>query len=172
MADEFNSYFVQSVEELSKDFQSVDSLNHSLRVTSIDSFYIKEVPDTKVAEIINKLSNSKSNDIFRMNILHCSGASCQVYADDAVLYEPAKSPEQAAAVLSTSMSDIQQWLIQNQLLLNLSKTVSMCFYIKKLDLKERFNINLQNKDIHPVTEFKYLGLVLDPQEENLKNNTK
>lgn len=67
MTDEFNSYFVQSVEELSKAFQPVDSLNHSLRVTSTDSFYIKEVPDTKFAEIINKLSNSKSNDIFRMN---------------------------------------------------------------------------------------------------------
>lgn len=39
----------------------------------------------------------------------------------------------------------------------------MCFSIKKLDLKEIFNINLQNKEIHPVTEFKYLGLVLDPQ---------
>ena len=57
----------------------------------------------------------------------------------------------------------QQWLIQNQLVLNLSKTVSMCFSIKKLDLKGRFNINIQNKEIHPVTEFKYLGLVLDPQ---------
>lgn len=50
--------------------------------------------------------------------LHCSDASCQLYVDDAVIYAPAKSPEQAAAVLSTSMFDIQQWLIQNQLVLN------------------------------------------------------
>lgn len=67
MADEFNSYFVQSAEELAKEFQPDNPLNHSLRVTSTDSFYIKEVSDTEVVEIINKLSNSKSDDIFRMN---------------------------------------------------------------------------------------------------------
>lgn len=361
MADEFNSYFVQSVEELTKEFRLVNPLNYPLRATSTDYFYLKEVSDVKVAEIINKLPNSKSDDIFRMNScflrkykdvlvkplthlvnlsirtstfpsawkqgiitpvfksgskdsmsnyrpisilpvlskiiekvvvvqlsdhlearqllhphqfgcrqgysteiancclienvkksldkgnvvgavfidlkkafdtvnhslllskmlhfnfsneavlwftsylqsrvqcvkvdqnisalsnikmgipqgsilgpvlfslfindlpLHCSGARCQLYADDAVIYAPAKSPEQAAAVLSTSMLDIQQWLIQNQLVLNFTKTVSMCFSIKKLDLKGRFNVNIQNKQINPVTEFKYLGLVLDPQ---------
>lgn len=35
--------------------------------------------------------------------LHCSGASCQLYSDNAVRYAPAWSPEQTAEVLSNYM---------------------------------------------------------------------
>ena len=61
------------------------------------------------------------------------------------------------------MANVGQWLNHNQLVLNFTKTVSKCFSIKKLDLNERFKINLQNEKIQSVTEFKYLGLVIDPQ---------
>lgn len=102
-----------------------------------------------------------------INDLHlngnCSGASFQLYADDAVLYAPAKSPELAADVLSTCMAEVRRWLKQKQLVVNLTQTVSTCFSIKKLDLNERFKINTQNEKNYFVSEFKYLGLVLDPQ---------
>ena len=59
----------------------------------------------------------------------CAGVSCQLYADDAVFYAPAKTPQQAANALSTSLAEVRQWLNKNQLLLNFSKTVSMYFSI-------------------------------------------
>lgn len=63
---------------------------------------------------------------------------------------------QAADVLSACVAQ------SKSVVLCFSKTVSMCFSIKKLDLK-RYKINSQNENIHLVTEFKSLGLVLDPQ---------
>lgn len=66
MANELNSYFVQSVEELIKDFESKD-FNYTTGVTSADLFHITEVPETNILEIINKLSNSKTNDLYMMN---------------------------------------------------------------------------------------------------------
>ena len=41
--------------------------------------------------------------------------------------------------------------------------MAMCFSIKKINPEQSFHINLQNEKIQTVTEFKYLGLVLDPQ---------
>ena len=98
----------------------------------------------------------------------CAGVSCQLYADDAA-YAPAKTPEQAADALSTSLVEVRQWLSKDQLVLNLSKTVSMCFSIKKINPEQSFHINLQNVKIQTVTEFKYLGLVLDPQLKFVKH---
>lgn len=77
--------------------------------------------------------------------LNCPGASFQLYAADAVLYAPAKSRELVADVVSACVADVRLWLNQNQLVLNLTKTVYMGFSIEKLDLKEIFKINLQNK---------------------------
>jgi len=151
--------------------KAFDTVNHSLLLSKMLHFnfsneavlwfasYLRSrVQCVKVDQNVSALSNIKMGIpqgsilgplLFSLFIndlpLHCSGASCQLYADDAVLYVPAKSPEQAAAILSTSMSDIQQWLIQNQLVLNFSKTVSMCFSIKKIEIKGRFNIKLQIK---------------------------
>ena len=67
MANEFNSYFVQSVEDLCKDFSTTENLNCSAPSASADCFYIQTVDETKVTSIIAKLSNSKSNDIFNID---------------------------------------------------------------------------------------------------------
>lgn len=53
-------------------------------------------------------------------------------------YAPAKTPEQAAEVLSACMSEVSQWLIQNKLILNYTKTAGMCFSIKKHNLEQNF----------------------------------
>ena len=70
---------------------------------------------------------------------------CQPYADDAVIYTAAR---------------VEQ-LIQNQLL-NLKKTVSMCFSIKKSN-QQQFKVNIHHQEISTLTQFKYLGIMLDPQ---------
>ena len=63
------------------------------------------------------------------------------------------------------MSCLHIWLTsksQNHLLLNLQKTVSMCYSIRKCNL-QHFKVSIHNQYISSVTEFKYLGVVLDPQ---------
>lgn len=169
--------------------KAFDTINHSLLLTKMSSFnfstkavqwfasYLQaRVQCVKVNQEKSSLLNIKMGIpqgsvlgplLFSLFIndlpLHCSGASFQLYADDAVLYAPAKSPELAADVLSACMADVGQWLNQNQLVLNFTKTVSMCFSIKKLDLNKRFKVNLQKEKIQSVIEFTYLGLVIDPQ---------
>jgi len=39
----------------------------------------------------------------------------------------------------------------------------MCFSFKRQDVEQNFQINLQDTTIKVVKDFKYLGLVLDPQ---------
>ena len=74
----------------------------------------------------------------------CPEANCQLYADDAVIYVPAKSPSKAAEILTPYLDDVHQWLQCNHLFLNLKKTVSMCFSISKQgsleNLKSRYRM--------------------------------
>lgn len=63
MANNFNSYFVQSVEDLTKDCVTTKPPTCSSLSASADCFFIKTTDESKVAQIIAKLSNSKSNDI-------------------------------------------------------------------------------------------------------------
>lgn len=67
MANGLNTYFVQSVEELTRDFEENVGGNEPCLMPSADSFCIEEVNETEVIQIIQKFSNSKSNDIYNMN---------------------------------------------------------------------------------------------------------
>lgn len=53
--------------------------------------------------------------------------TCQMYADDAVIYLHAKNMKQAGEELSASMVNISDWLINSCLHLNVDKTVCMFF---------------------------------------------
>uniref|UniRef100_A0A3B3ZBG8 Reverse transcriptase domain-containing protein n=1 Tax=Periophthalmus magnuspinnatus TaxID=409849 RepID=A0A3B3ZBG8_9GOBI len=53
----------------------------------------------------------------------CEDVDIQLYADDAVIYTSAKSPEEAAQTLSSALRHIQSWLTRSCLLLNTQKTV-------------------------------------------------
>ena len=115
------------------------------------------IPQCSILELM--LINLFINDL----PLICPGFRCQLYADDTIFYASAKTPDQAAEVLSACMAEVSHWLTQNKLVLNFTKTVAMCFSIKKHNLEQTFQIHLQNDKIQSVTQFKYVGLVLDPQ---------
>ena len=93
----------------------------------------------------------------------CPDNGIQLYADDAVIYAPAKSPSKAAEILTDHMYGVHQWLERNHLVLNLNKTVSMCFSIRKRCQLERFCVKIKAQEIQEVNEFKFLGVILDPQ---------
>ena len=89
--------------------------------------------------------------------------TCQLYADDAVLYVHTKDKAQAAKQLTAVMSNVCNWLESSHLHLNVSKTVSM-YFSKRLNKSDTDpNIFVREKKLEVVQEFKYLGVILDSQ---------
>lgn len=88
--------------------------------------------------------------------------TCQIYADDAVLYVPAKDKKHAAQELTDAMTNVYNWLEKSQLYLNISKTVCM-YFSERPTTDSDPNIFLQGRTIKAVQELKYLGITLDSQ---------
>ena len=91
----------------------------------------------------------------------CQTVHFQMYADDAVIFTPAKSTQEASSSLTSALENIQHWLLESGLLLNKKKTVAMMFTKKPIKL-ERSNVFLGGMELDIVEEFKYLGVTLDP----------
>lgn len=91
----------------------------------------------------------------------CDGVGTLMYADDTVLYTSGKDPEQVAAKLSLAMKQVTQWLQYSQLTLNTDKTVTMYFSNTQRNMFFP-NIYVNGQMIKNVNEFKYLGVILDP----------
>ena len=84
-----------------------------------------------------------------------------MYADDTVIYVHAKTKAQAAAKLSDTMVHVQKWLTCSQLNLNVKKTV--CMFFRKTNTVSHCEpkISVSAEVIQTVTQFKYLGIILD-----------
>ena len=93
----------------------------------------------------------------------CLGGSigCQLYADDTVIYSPAKTPGGSAESLTLAMDKVNEWLSLNRLTLNMKKTVSMCFSIRAHPAQLR--VLSQGQEVEVVDECKFLGVILDPR---------
>lgn len=66
IANEFNRYFTQSVEELAMRFKTIQLPQNVINGTP-SSFHISEVDEHKILQIINQLNNSRAKDIFGMD---------------------------------------------------------------------------------------------------------
>ena len=105
---------------------------------------------------------------------YCHDVEVQLYADDTVLYTHAKSAQQAATKLTNALVGVAEWLDQSCLTLNVSKTKGMFFAKTKLNIPD-VNICIKGEQIETVTEFKYLGVLLDSNlrlKKNIKKMTK
>ena len=91
---------------------------------------------------------------------YCRGVEIQLYADNTVLYTHATSAQLAAEKLASALGGVVEWLDQSFLTLNVSKTKGMFFSKTKLPTPD-VNICIKNEQIEIVTEFKYLGVLLD-----------
>ncbi len=84
-----------------------------------------------------------------------------MYADDAVVLTHGKSYSEVSKTLTSVMSNLQEWLTASCLYLNTQKTVCMAFSKKPVVLRNS-NVFLRGEELSLVTEFKYLGVTLDP----------
>ena len=65
-------------------------------------------------------------------------------------------------VLQDDLNRVEQLVTNSKLVLSQSKTKSMLFGTKsKLESVENFTIQLQGRNIEKVTNFNYLGVMLD-----------
>ena len=84
-----------------------------------------------------------------------------LYADDTAVFYSAKNIHEVQRILEGQLSNVSQWLSENQLTLNLSKTKSMTIGSRQILAKGKLNLNLRGSSIENVESFKYLGVLLD-----------
>jgi len=93
-------------------------------------------------------------------VSHCK---IQSYADDTLLYASSSSVTDIEFMLSEDLKHIIEWLNDNLLYLNYSKTMIMLTGThQRLAHIDNFTVKAKDTVLSRVYQFKYLGVVLDP----------
>ena len=88
--------------------------------------------------------------------------STLMYADDTVLFYSSKDVNEIERALCRDLQLLESWLRDNSLFLNKSKTECVLFgTASRLSTVTNFSIYVSGSLIERVSEFKYLGVVLD-----------
>lgn len=89
-------------------------------------------------------------------------ATVQMYADDSTLYYAAKTVSELGYVLPAELNMVSDWIKQNKLVLNISKTKSVILVSShKLSLIPKMSLNLSGEPIEQVDKVKLLGTIVD-----------
>ena len=92
--------------------------------------------------------------------MHCK---IQLYADDTLLCVISSSISDIESMLSEDLKNIIEWLNNNFLYLNYSKTkVVLTGTHQRLSLVDSFTVRAGDTVLSQVYQFKYLGVILDP----------
>lgn len=87
----------------------------------------------------------------------------QLFADDTVMYVTGDDTEKIIETLNGELNNVVDWLNNNSLSLNISKTKVMFIRKRKcaIDLGGLSDIEINNEVIERVDNFKYLGCIID-----------
>lgn len=103
---------------------------------------------------------------------HCpQDIHLQMYADDTVVWTYAATAALAAVKLTAALESITKWLEESGLSLNVSKTKAMFFHKKPRKMAPTADIFIKGVKVDVVSDFKYLGVVLD-SNLNFKSHVK
>ena len=168
--------------------RAFDTVDHALLLDKLRRYGIMESElawfrdylsnRTQIVSYQNKLSSPRTIStgvpqgsilgpllfVLFINDLPEATAKCSVllYADDAVLFSSAKDAQTIEQALNYDLSVISDWISQNHLFLNKEKTEVVLFGTsQKLATVEEFRISIGRHQLKRVSEFKYLGVVLD-----------
>ena len=87
-----------------------------------------------------------------------------MYADDSTLYYAAKTVSELDNVLSAELSMVFDWIKQNELVLNISKTKSIILGSShKMLSTSKMSLNLSGEPVEQVDKIKLLGTIIDSQ---------
>jgi len=87
----------------------------------------------------------------------CKDVHIQLYADDVDIYTHAKNFEKASIILSSAMTNVQDW---TGLILNTKKKKLCMMFSKRFVEMTHSNVFLGGEEIEVVKEFTYLGVTL------------
>ena len=89
-------------------------------------------------------------------------ANIAMYSDDTTLYMSATNVEDLSVALNKELQCISEWVVNNKMILNISKTKSIIFGSQyMLKSKPKLNLYLRELEIEQVDEVKLLGVTLD-----------
>ncbi len=92
-------------------------------------------------------------------------SSVQLYADDTVIYTSKSDISEVQAILQADFNILEDWLLNNKLLLNKNKSVTMTFgtnpKLKSISGSLTISCN-DGTHLQKVNKFKYLGVWMDP----------
>ncbi len=92
-----------------------------------------------------------------------SASRIHLYADDTAITVSASNSSDLENRLNLSLREAGNWMKMNKLTLNAKKTMAMCFGTRQtLQQIPPLAITYNNTKIEVVSEFKYLGVILDP----------
>lgn len=101
-----------------------------------------------------------------MNDIHTSIKHCNInlFADDTLLSISSRNINEAVQKLNIDLQSLSLWLKQNKLKLNITKTKYMIIGRKHCaNINIDQTIQIDTESIERVTNFKYLGIVIDDQ---------
>ena len=98
-------------------------------------------------------------NIFINDICKISSAKKILFADDAVFYITDSSFQSCIYKLNQLINQLSEWLLNNKLIANVSKTKLMVFTPKHI--KDLPDIYFNNEILEWVTNIKYLGMIID-----------
>ena len=85
-----------------------------------------------------------------------------LYADDTVIFCKGKSLQEVEFSLQTQFNLIVDWMLTNDMFINVSKTKTMLFGSRNKVKNKQINILCNNEHLERVTNMTYLGVILDP----------
>lgn len=83
------------------------------------------------------------------------------YADDTVILCSEDDWNETAIVMNLSLEQVFQWLVNNQLTINVQKTVYITFANSISTLPDNIQIIINDSVLQNVTHTKYLGVIID-----------
>ena len=103
--------------------------------------------------------------IFINDLVECTALGSVLFADDAAFLNSHTSLKHLQKIMNDETKLICEWLIVNELTINVKKTKYMLIHHKR-DAKfnrmvKKFKLNVNNYCIKQVNEFKYLGVNID-----------
>ena len=87
-----------------------------------------------------------------------------LYADDTAIYYAHKDPKTIQEILGNQCNNINNWLGDNNLYLNLNKgkTEFVLFgTLQRLSKAKKIEISINKSAVHESSQYTYLGVILD-----------
>ena len=103
--------------------------------------------------------------IYINDIVNCTSLSAVLFADDAAFIGSHESIKHLKRIMNSQTKSICEWLVTNRLTINAKKTKYMILHRRRdpkfLKKVKKFRLNVNYYCIKQVSEFKYLGVLLD-----------